>query len=97
MTLTKSRCEGLGYWISTKGGWLSTDEMMALQGLSVVNCDWQGADVTDFQFRGCLGNTMSLNGLCFLMPEALAASQLVTPKNTNQLRKNAAPLFPGLG
>ena len=71
-------------------------EMMALQGLGVVDCDWEAAKVSKPQFAGCLGNAMSLNVLCYLVPEALEASQLVTPRQAQSLRRKAASLFPGL-
>lgn len=95
-TLTKTRCQQFGYWVSSKGGPLSIEEMMHLQGLSVVSCDWQSSGVTRSQFAGCLGNAMSLNVLCYLLPEAMEASQLVTPQRAKALRRRATALFPSL-
>ena len=92
--MTKGRCQQFGYWVTSKGAFMDVDEMMKLQGLGAVKCEWQSTGITPSNFAGCLGNTMSLNVLSFLVPQILEFSNLVPGKRAAALVRKASNLFP---
>ena len=48
-TLTRTRCSGMGYWCSTKGGVMTCKEMALLQGIPETY-DWTGAGISAQQY-----------------------------------------------
>ena len=50
--LTKSRCSSFGYWCSLKGGVLSIDEYMKLQGLDASDLPFRTLGISDSAFAG---------------------------------------------
>ena len=79
-TLTRSRTQSFGYWVSTKGGPLTIKEVGRLQGFDDGDIDWEGAGVSVKQYAGCLGNAQSLNVVCEVLPHLLFMAQLVNKK-----------------
>jgi len=55
-----------------------------------ADLDWQASGVTARQWAGCMGNAMSLNVLCHLIPEVLATASLVSDPVIARLRKSCA-------
>ena len=76
--LTRSRCGNFGYWCTSKGAHLDVHEMMMLQGLEPSAVDFKSAGVTAGQMASMLGNTMSHNVLCQLLPRVLYKAKLIT-------------------
>ncbi|MCP4241424.1 MAG: DNA cytosine methyltransferase, partial [bacterium] len=58
--LTATRASGGGHWLSTRGRRMSTAEMCKLQGMDPARLRAPN-DVSEFQFRKMLGNSMSVN------------------------------------
>ena len=79
-TLTRTRCSGLGYWCSYKGGVLSIADMCALQGFDADELDFAGCCVSDAAAGGLIGNAQSLNVVNAILPHMLFLSQLITKK-----------------
>jgi len=62
--LTRTRAGSGGYWIAGVSRLLTTREMLRLQGLPDQFVEHAStASVTDRQFRGTIGNAMSVNVL----------------------------------
>ena len=80
-TLTHNRCGNAGYWCSTLGGKLSAQQLARLQGFNLSDLglrNWQdGLDkkqlckIPTNQFKGAIGNCMSVNVLMMILPRAL--------------------------
>ena len=91
--LTKTRCSNKdGYWVSSKGGSLSKDEMMLLQGIDPSTFPESlrhRLGVSDCAFGGMLGNCMSVNVLCNLLPRVFLASIWATKAEALQLQHNS--------
>ena len=81
MTLTNKRCASQGYWCSMRGGTLSLQQMAALQGIEHDWIDTEVAGISDYQFGAMIGNTMSVNVLSRLIPQALYAAGLATKED----------------
>ena len=58
--LTKTRAGQFGYWISTKGGWMSLGEMAAMQGYFGDDFPVEAAGISKSTAAGMLGNSQSL-------------------------------------
>ncbi len=86
--LTRQRCYGMGYWCSFKGGVLNCTEMAMLQGIPET-FDWEGAGISECQYGGMIGNSMSVNVLTCLLPEVLYAANLVSLRKRNAMRQLA--------
>ena len=91
--LTKTRCSNKhGYWVSSKGGSLIKDEMMLLQGIDpsmFPESLRHRLGVSDCAFGGMLGNCMSVNVLCNLLPRVFLASGWATKAEALQLQHNS--------
>ena len=87
-TLTRTRCSGMGYWCSTKGGVMTCEEMAMLQGIPET-FDWAGAGISPHQYGSMIGNTMAVNALVCLLPEFVNAAQLVALATRNTMAELA--------
>ena len=87
-TLTRTRCSGMGYWCSTKGGVMTCKEMALLQGIPETY-DWTGAGISSQQYGAMIGNSMSVNVLTCLLPDFLYAAQLVSLATRNTMKSHA--------
>jgi hypothetical protein len=99
-TLTKTRCASGGYWCSTKGGLLTTDELASLQGWSDhfgTKIDWREAGLTSGQMGSLIGNAQSGNFLLLLYPRVLFLAQLLTMKEYLTVQRNLDAKFNNLG
>ena len=75
--LTRSRAATGGFWITTAGGLLTTQEMLRLQGLPEHLVDTAAAaGVSDRQLRQMIGNAMSVNVLVLILSKLLIAMGL---------------------
>ncbi len=95
LCLTKTRCEQHGYWISTKGGYMETTEMELLQGFEPDDVPWKEAGLSPAQWAGMLGNGMSLNVLCQVLPFALRSAGMCSSRQLAMMMANAG--FPAVG
>ena len=78
MTLTKSRCQDFGHWLTSQGRYLDLDDYSKLQGYDPDMLDFPGAGVKPSQGAAMLGNAMSLNILEFVLPELLHSAGLIS-------------------
>ena len=77
-TLTKTRCCSQRYWCTTKGGFLSVDELALLQGFD-PNRDYVWRDVVKPTAMGkMLGNAQSLNVIMALLPHMWYLAKLIS-------------------
>ena len=76
-TLTKTRSAGFGYWASTKGGYLDTDEIAALQGFEPAHLPWKGTRLSAPAVAGALGNGQTLPIVRALLPHVLFHACLI--------------------
>lgn len=79
-TLTKTRSSQFGYWVSTKGGWVSLAELAALQGYFGGDFPINSAvpRITKAQAGGMLGNSQSLPLVQDLLAHTMYHAQLLT-------------------
>ena len=75
--LTRTRCSTFGYWCSTKGGPLSLEDMMRLQGFAPEDLPIQKIGVSASQMAGALGNACSLNVMKAILPRALYLASII--------------------
>ena len=95
LCMTRTRASQYGYWCSSKGGPLEWQELSQLQGIRPDEVDWQGAGITERQYCGMMGNTMSINVLTALIPNVLYAAKLVDAaawRRMTALRRRTGPL-----
>jgi hypothetical protein len=78
MCLTKTSCAARRYWLTTKGGYLEADDMELLHGIMPGTIQWQEAGVSAVQYRGMLGNAISMNVLKELVPRVMYSAGLIT-------------------
>ena len=83
--LTRSRCQNFGYWISTKGNYISLDEMLNLQGLDAHDVGYKPAGIPEPVMAAMLGNAMSMNVLQRLIPRVLFHAKLITQHQYSHL------------
>ena len=77
-TLTKTRSSQFGYWVSTKGGWVSLAELAALQGYFGDDFPVASAHISKAQAGGMLGNSQSLPLVQDLLAHTMYHAQLLT-------------------
>ena len=70
-TMTRTRCASFGYWCTTKGGRLTVNDFIRLQGFEPSELPRKGMVVSAAELAGALGNSMSLNVVMALLPKAL--------------------------
>lgn len=91
--LTSRRCaEVEGYWVSTKGGPLDISEMSLLQGIEGGTFDddlLRELNISRAVYGGMLGNCMSLNVLCHLIPRVLVAGGFATETDAKRMTENS--------
>lgn len=86
MCITRTRAAQGGYWCSTKGGYLTPDELGMLQGFRPEDVDWRSAGVSPHAWGGCVGNAMSLCVVLCLLPGVLYQSKIINKESLDQLR-----------
>ena len=90
--LTARRCSEVeGYWVSTKGGPLDTSEMSLLQGIEPGTFDedlLRELNISRSVYGGMLGNCMSLNVLCHLVPRVLVAGGFASETDANRIENS---------
>ena len=92
--LTARRCsEKEGYWISTKGGPLEKSEMALLQGIECIGI-WDDALLQELRigegvYDTLLGNAMSVNVLCHLIPAVLVAAGFATESEAAAMKADS--------
>ena len=72
-TLTRSRGQDAGFYISTRRRKASLDEMMRFQGFRPHTVPWRDAKLTRCDVGRALGNAMSCTVLERLLPRVLVA------------------------
>ena len=77
-TITHGRAATNGYWVSTKGARIDTDELAMLQGFDPCDVDWQGAAASRSAYAGCLGNAQSLNVVTAVLPHLMFFAKLIS-------------------
>ena len=85
MTLTETRCYSFGYWCSTKGDYLSVEEMAALQGYEMT-IDYEAAGLSKCQYAGCLGAAQSLAVVEKILPHVLYMSRFIDKNIFEQMK-----------
>ena len=79
-----------GFWVSSKGGPLGKDEMALLQGIDVLTTSLMGdLGIGETVFGGMLGDAMSLNVLCNLLPRVLVAGGFATEQQAKRMKENS--------
>ncbi len=81
--LTRTRCASGGYWCTTKGGFLDAGDLRLLMGLDYDMLD--AHCMTDTDFRGMIGNSMSINVLCHLLPAVLHAAGYISEGDRSRM------------
>ena len=84
-TLTRSRCESGGWWVSTKGGTLSLEEMMMLQGFSPAMFNAELAGISGPKMAAMVGNSVPCNVLSHLIPGLLNSAGFITDGEQTQM------------
>ena len=79
----------MGYWLSTRGALLSATQMGRLQGIEpgmVTLKDKRGVRLASkFQWAGMIGNSMSINVLCHLLPRVLVSAGYVNEEQAARM------------
>ena len=89
MCLTKTRCEQFGYWVSTKGGWMSLEEMEILQGFNDGEVPWKSCGITKNQWAGMLGNSLSINVISQILPHLFRSAGFCTEAQFSKMIGNS--------
>ena len=76
--LTKTRANQFGYWISTKGGWMTLGEMAAMQGYFGDDFPVEAAGISKSTAASMLGNSQSLPLVQDLVAHTMYHACLVT-------------------
>ena len=84
-TMTRTRCGSFGYWCSTKGGRLTVNDFIRLQGFDTTDLPRKILKVSAAELAGALGNSMSLNVVMKVLPRVLFAASLITRKEAKQM------------
>lgn len=79
-TLTKSRGQSGGPWISSRGRRLTLKELMKIQGFADGDIPWEQAGLTACQVSAMLGDAVSINVLAPVIAAVLYSSGLVNEK-----------------
>ena len=79
-TLTKSRGQAGGPWISTRGRRTTISEMLRIQGFSPPEVPWQECAIARTVIGGMIGNSIPVPMLGCVLAEGLYAAGLVAAK-----------------
>ena len=74
MTRTSQR----GYWCSTKGGYLTIDELAAIQGFTATSFPWKEAGLSEHAAGAAIGNGQTFSLVADLVPHVLFHSSIIT-------------------
>ena len=85
----KTRSAGFGYWASTKGGYLDTDENAALRGFEPAHLPWKGTGLFASAVAGALGNGQTLPLVRALLPHVLFHACLIDFETYNVMKSLA--------
>ncbi|CAE8704276.1 unnamed protein product [Polarella glacialis] len=80
-TITRTRGQAGGPWVSTRGRRTSTTELLKLQGINDGEVPWEEAGLTKCQVGMMVGNSMSVPVIGMVLAEALYAAGLTTSKS----------------
>jgi len=78
MTLTRTECGKRGYWCTTKGDYLSVDELAMCQGFPSGLVPYSRLGISEFGFAQLVGNAMALPILMVLIPQLLLAGDMLS-------------------
>ena len=79
-TVTRSRGEEGGPWISSRGRRTTITELMALQGLQYEDIPYFELDLSNRQVGGMVGNAVAVNVIGNILSEALSSAGLTLEK-----------------
>jgi site-specific DNA-cytosine methylase len=85
LTLCEKRASAGLYWCSTKGGYITVDEVSALQGFDGT-INYRSAGVNDTAYAGCLGAAQTLTVVEHVLPHALFLAQMVTKADMDTMK-----------
>jgi DNA-cytosine methyltransferase len=94
MTVTKTEAARRGYWCTTKGGFLDADEIALLQGFPVGLIPWRALGLSETQYCGMMGNSMTLPVVVSLLPALLLAGGKVDAAMACELHARARNFRP---
>ena len=77
-TLTHTGCKRNDYWVSTKGGVMSVEELERLQGIPQHFFDYKEAGISQAQYRGMIGNAMSWPVVAAVIASTLRAAGIAS-------------------
>ncbi len=75
--LTASRARAGGFYIGGLNRRMTIREMCAIQGIKETDLYWQGAGISQTNFRRMIGNAMSVNVLERVLPKLLWSARLI--------------------
>ena len=87
MTLTKTRCASRSYWCTSKGGQLSIDELLNLQGFDKNDVKWQDLQLKEHAIGKCIGNAQSLNVVMIVLQRLLFNANLITKAEYHRMHE----------
>ena len=79
-TLTKTRGQCGGPWVSSRGRRVTLHEMMRLQGFSKKDIPQAELDLSDRQIGGMMGNAVTVHTMGAILSEALHSAGLTKTK-----------------
>ena len=85
LTLCEKRASAGLYWCNTKGGYITVDEMSALQGFDGT-INYRQAGVTDTAYAGCLGAAQTLTVVEHVLCHALFLAQMITKAEMDTMK-----------
>ena len=84
-TLTKAGCSRRTYWNTKKGGFLSCDDMAALQGIPRGYFDINAANIAEWRFGGMIGNGIAVTAFAALLVPCLLSAGFCTEFEATRL------------
>ena len=88
VAMTRTRCGTFGYWCSTKGGRLTINDFIRLQGFKTADLPYRTMGVSAQELASALGNSMSLNVVMAILPTALYNAKLITKAEAKKMSKH---------
>ena len=79
-TLTRTRGEQGGPWVSTRGRRVSIDEMVKIMGFFPKEVPWEASGLSKGQLGAMLGNSVAVPVISAVLAEALYAAGLTAKK-----------------
>ena len=86
-SLTKTRAGNFGYWCTSKGGPLTAEEMIQVQGFKLTDLPFREAGLSATAISSAIGNGQTLPLVMDLLPHIIFHANLVTVEDFRTVKQ----------